>query len=389
MAACARHSLFLSEDGVVWGCGKNRSFQLGSHIEDSVLGSHIKDSVFKPIRIEGMPPIKTISCAPYTSFFIDEEDELWFMGEFPYSNGKLNHAFPTKVEKSFIITQIACNGTLTILLDHSGNVWKHGEFRSKITPQLTAEFCSAKRVEDIPAAQAVYIGNRFVVILCTDGSVWGTFDYDYKLGYYHSPSGYDGIAEYRWMKLEPIPEIRSISCGSSHVLFVSTTNEVWAYGSNNRGQLGLKDKSAIWTPTLVPLKSPIISTACGNYHSLFLDCHQKVWACGSNDRGQLGFKFGATKSKPKRIPNLPPISSISAGLDHSIFISEEGIAYGCGCNREGALGFKTKFQGFGTAQFLVVPIPLPIKVKSMSSLSEELANYNLKSAKATTTFQEN
>ena len=64
-------------------------------------------------------------------------------------------------------------------------------------------------------------------------------------------------------------------------------NDVWVFGSNSHGQLGLNDPYHCTTPTLIQAcKADQI--AYGQYHIIIIDLNYNVWTFGLNSQGQLG-----------------------------------------------------------------------------------------------------
>lgn len=103
-------------------------------------------------------------------------------------------------------------------------------------------------------------------------------------------------------------QVRKVSCGSLHTLIVSrhmNVDELYSFGSNKYGQLGLDHFNDVLEPTLVEHFSkklngkqpPIERIACGAFHSIVLTGAKtkagqrdftKLWAFGQNGNGQLG-----------------------------------------------------------------------------------------------------
>ena len=95
-------------------------------------------------------------------------------------------------------------------------------------------------------------------------------------------------------------DIIQISVGESHTLALTSGGEVYAWGRNNYGQLGVEDLNYSYVPTKIEGLSNIKSIAAGYDHSLALsDTGDTVYAWGRNDYGQLGDDtFGDAKSTP-------------------------------------------------------------------------------------------
>ncbi len=116
------------------------------------------------------------------------------------------------------------------------------------------------------------------------------------------------------------------SPGSIHSLFIDTEGQVWATGSNEKGQLCVSDFDDRLIPTKIPLSDRIVHAAIGGEHTLLLSENGVVYACGSNELGQIGLGSGVTAtSEPVVIDSLSTVRSISAGLGFSLFITSDGL----------------------------------------------------------------
>lgn len=65
-------------------------------------------------------------------------------------------------------------------------------------------------------------------------------------------------------------------------------------------------------------RAAIPAISAGGSHSLSLKTDGSVWAYGSNDYGQLGDGTTAPKTTPVKV--LTDVSAISAGYDHSLLV---------------------------------------------------------------------
>lgn len=78
----------------------------------------------------------------------------------------------------------------------------------------------------------------------------------------------------------------------------------------------------------------IVEVAGGLGHSLALDENGDVWAWGRNDRGQLGDGTLIGRAIPVRVAGLPrPAVAIAAGQDHSLALLDDGTMAAWGENR--------------------------------------------------------
>ena len=98
------------------------------------------------------------------------------------------------------------------------------------------------------------------------------------------------------------------AAGGHHYLFLADTGELYSSGRNVEGQLGIGRTSSSEGLKRVPFPRGVsrwTQIAAGEYHSLAVgdDCH--VYAWGSNEEGQLGLgRHIATQNRPARIGGL-------------------------------------------------------------------------------------
>ncbi|XP_034188520.2 RCC1 and BTB domain containing protein claret [Osmia lignaria lignaria] len=136
-------------------------------------------------------------------------------------------------------------------------------------------------------------------------------------------------------------EVLSVSCGHCHTLAM-TNNGVYAWGSNQFGQLGLGKILQCSSPELVAYlaQEVIIDAVAGQYHSVALTSDGRVFTWGWGVHGQLGHGNTDKKMVPTLVTSLlgTVIRYISAGHAHTLALSTEGAVYAFGCNIFGQLG---------------------------------------------------
>ena len=116
------------------------------------------------------------------------------------------------------------------------------------------------------------------------------------------------------------------SPGSIHSLLIDNEGQVWATGSNSKGELCLGDFDDRLIPTKIPLTGRIVSAAIGGEHTLLLHEDGTVYGCGSNEVGQIGLGSSVSAaSDPTIIDGLGFVGSVSAGMGFSLFLSSDGL----------------------------------------------------------------
>ncbi|KAH3744576.1 ADPribosylation factor subfamily protein [Pelomyxa schiedti] len=124
-----------------------------------------------------------------------------------------------------------------------------------------------------------------------------------------------------------------VACGDKHSLVTTDTGLLFTFGENKRGQLGTGDNINCNLPrAVVSLKSERISQiaaggAYGSAHSLALTETNILFAWGSNDQGQLGLGDRCDRNTPTVITFLSSkkIKNIACGWLASACVVEEDI----------------------------------------------------------------
>ncbi|XP_078247016.1 putative E3 ubiquitin-protein ligase HERC4 isoform X4 [Pogona vitticeps] len=138
--------------------------------------------------------------------------------------------------------------------------------------------------------------------------------------------------------------IVAVSCGEAHTLALNDKGQVYAWGFAADGQLGLPGTEEY---TRVPrnIKSlsdiQIVQVACGYYHSLALSKGSEIFSWGQNKHGQLGLGYEFKKqTSPQLIKSLLgiPFGQVAAGRAHSFVLTLSGAVFGWGRNKFGQLG---------------------------------------------------
>ncbi len=138
----------------------------------------------------------------------------------------------------------------------------------------------------------------------------------------------------------------AIAAGDRHSLALTARGEVFAWGANDSGQLGVasggpSDGRASPLPVAIAGK-PIVAISAGGAHSLAVDIEGTVYAWGANDSGQLGDGTTTSRPEPRAITGGAlagrVVTAISAGARHSVALSDSGSVVSWGENQDRQLG---------------------------------------------------
>lgn len=120
--------------------------------------------------------------------------------------------------------------------------------------------------------------------------------------------------------------IIQIACGLRHALALTNNGELYAWGSNSEGQLGLGPNiMKALKPQLVSSLAavPIAFIACGGYHSMVVSKSGAVFGWGKNMFGQLGLSDITNRSLPSQLRTLrnSKVRHITCGEEFTVFLT--------------------------------------------------------------------
>ena len=337
------HALLVSRKKELWVCGFNSRGQLG-------LGHTISRSVpilLRPLRSRR---VKTVACSYYHSLVATDDGFLWGFGRNDY--GQLGTGNTIDVSEPVSIStlnkptnRVKSNRSLPFLIS-------------------TSEGFSSAAGSSAVDIVSVACGQYHSVVVLGDGSVWSFGKNDY------GQLGLEG--SFTTMKTLPClvkgllfsKKSIQVACGYYHTLVLDSLGQVYSFGRNDHGQLGLGHSvQKVYGPQLVrdialedyelletynvdsfPKEALgiVAEIATGCYHSLLRSFDGKLLSFGRNSHGQLGLGDTTERHFPTLVPGTEGLEviSISAGFYHTsilarkrperkhIQVSEEGLLEG-------------------------------------------------------------
>lgn len=195
-------------------------------------------------------------------------------------------------------------------------------------------------IQGLNNIKQISAGGRHLLALTNDGKVY-VFGINGagQLGLGHN----DNIETPTLLELDNISEV---SAGREHSLLLDINGQVYSFGDNSYGQLGLGDNFNRNKPIVLPIvyfnnKQPIRVSA-GGHHSLLLTKDGEIYSFGNNTSGQLGLGDNNNRNIPTLVSahsfNKKHIVQVSAGYAHSLVLTEESTVYSFGSGSQGRLG---------------------------------------------------
>ncbi len=170
-------------------------------------------------------------------------------------------------------------------------------------------------------------------------------------------------------------KIKKISSGLEHVVTLNSNGDVWSFGCGLRGQLGHGDVRSHEQPILVEALAgvKIVDISCGNFHTMVVSSFGDVYSFGWNTNGQLGLKKAAQGTlgnlrqgtKCQQVFTLPQlidfeeemsIVRVYCGNRHTFLRTTSNRLLAAGSNSYGQLGLSTEKKEEDTFKEIVVII---------------------------------
>ena len=351
-------SLAWKRDGSLWTFGGTRYWPANAPL---------RASMAVPVAIEpGMTWLRG-SHTPWRDLLIRGDGSLWLVGEtIRYFGGAwvgggtigggCEHGCPggtwvpaQSPEPS--LTPMAYGGagrwqSIALGLDHAagiqadGSLWHWGLF-----PRLATENTGSRAAANVPVRVGtdlhwakVVSGDNHLLALTAAGSLWawGTNDHG-QLG--------DGS---RILRAEPVRigaagEWRDVAAGATHSVGLKSDGSVWTWGDNANGQRGVAGTSDQLAPAALASSGwQRIFAGAGQTFALRAD--GSLWAWGDNRQGQLGVGEVLARVTPRPVGGSAGWVSVSTAASHTLAVKADGSLWGWGNAWFGAIGDQTVEQ---------------------------------------------
>ncbi|GAB2299956.1 hypothetical protein Dimus_034001 [Dionaea muscipula] len=162
------------------------------------------------------------------------------------------------------------------------------------------------------------------------------------------------------VRVQGLDKVKKIAVGAFHNLALEEDGTLWAWGSNEYGQLGTGDTQPRSQPIHVEGSADLtlVDIAAGGWHSTALTKEGEVYGWGRGEHGRLGFGDDkSSKMVPQKVQLLSEeyIVQVSCGGTHSVALTRDGRIFSFGRGDHGRLGY-------GRKQTTGQPIEVPIDI---------------------------
>lgn len=362
------HAHGVKTDGGLYGWGLNRSGQLGT--------GNLFDK-YAPTEIGTVKTWAKVASGEFHTVALRSDGTLWAWGS--NQNGQLGMgnfadlALPTQIGKDKTWVDFAVGAYHTLAVNKAGQLFAWGRnFNGQIgdgtfvdtpTPMEILIPSSHLTATVVPTWTAVAAGADASVARLSNGELWSWgANFHGQLGRQTVGSGSSVSAPQtpgQVLLLKPDHTVESatwsnFAAGGSQMLAIRTNGELYAWGSNLYGKLGIVSDRDAAAPTRVGTDGDWERVAAGQDHSMAIRVNGTLWVWGGNGDGQLGDGSQTPRSQPVQVGTGRDWVKLSAGKFSSYGIRTDGLLFGWGRNAEGQLG-----NGVASTVRVLVPTPIP------------------------------
>ncbi|NWT65801.1 RPGR regulator, partial [Prunella himalayana] len=138
-------------------------------------------------------------------------------------------------------------------------------------------------------------------------------------------------------------KIKQLSAGSYTSAAVTEDGQLFVWGDNSEGQIGLASEASVNVPCKVDIGKPVSFVSCGYYHSALITGDGELYTFGEPVNGKLG--LFPEQLKNNRVPQpvlgiMEKVNKVACGGEHTVVLTETDV-YTFGLGQYGQLGHGT------------------------------------------------
>ena len=324
----------IDNENKIYSWGNNIDGQLG--IKPEFKNRFINQPMKITIKeFENNENIKNIICAEKFTFFISNKNRVYISGYFSFFKKK--YIEPKRINFNFEkekIIQVLIGESFCLFLTGWGNVYSIGNYNSYNNSEEINE--NINKVPNLNNIQKIFCGYHHCFAIAKNNIIfcWGKNERG-QLGLNESIEDIL-IPKKLVLSYDNESDIDNIFCGKDFTIFQTYKKEILVCGNNEENQLGLLQDIYYNLKPIINeqfYNLDIIKVSCGEKFcvAMIKDAITNIvniWTWGRNKEGQLGLDEDIEYSNPKLVPNLLeyvnhyPVD-ICCGKNHCLILLEK------------------------------------------------------------------
>lgn len=213
-----------------------------------------------------------VACGYSYTAFVTKYGDIYTFGSTLY--GKLglgtvtNCRLPTKIQEFDNIIQVSCGVSHTAFITKQGKIYtfgtnKHGQLGLSTSNNMETK---PQRIEGFNDIIQVACGREHTAFITKEGNIYtcgsnenGQLDLGLQIHSSNKP-----------LQIRGFNKVKQVACGMFHTAFITESGEVYTFGSNSDGELGLNNVTDKYIPTLIPSFNKIMAVSCGYKYTAFI-----------------------------------------------------------------------------------------------------------------------
>ncbi len=333
-------TLLVKQDNSLWGSGLNNLGQLG-------LGDYDDRYGLNQINLPNSIKVKSASSSYYMSAILTTDNKIYttganYLGGLGLGDTTQRNVFTyVNIPDNKTPIKVRCFDAYMIVLMEDNTVYGTGandHYQLGLNNDNSVYNLVQIPIPDNKLAKDISLGQWHMFVLMTDGTLYGT-------GYNHSGQlsiEYGStLTQLTQINIPDNKTCKIVSTTYHHTLILTTDNILYGCGLNTSGELLILNTDYVYTFTQMNIDSTILQNIeridC-NYGNSYVVSNGNLYGWGSNSNGQLGLNNNYSSVTTPTLLSTSKITYIQTGISFNIVLDDYGNVYGSGKNDYGQLG---------------------------------------------------